>query len=421
VDGLARGASEGAYVFVCYSHDDAAYVERLSEYLRAHDVDIWYDQHLEHGVLWRQEIERRILAAAAVVVVMTPSAKASREVQGEVDLALDRGTPVLGLLLDGDVWYQLKPLQYEDVTGSRLPSPAFVSQLRRYLGPPVPPPEMWERSDILDVLASRDIGQLFRLVQSTTGGTPAQIGALTGLSAAEVDEITHGARTVTSVDQLARIATGLEMPESARTTLFLGQRAPAMATRTIPTQREPASRRYADVTAVYATRSAFTTAYPPHALFDRARRIDAMGLSLNILCQQYSDTGLYNLAASGTRMRLLLLDPDGESIKQREREEGYEPGHLSSLNVLNLGVLKRVRNRLPPEARDNLQIGLYDETIRFNVIIIDDRLCVAQPYLPHQRGVEAPTLVIERDPQRSGLYSTFEHVFISTWEGGRLL
>lgn len=55
------------------------------------------------------------------------------------------------------------------------------------------------------------------------------------------------------------------------------------------------------------------------------------------------------------------------------------------------------------------------------MILLDERLCVAQPYLPHERGVESPTLVIERDPSRSGLYNIFEHVFTSTWEGGRPL
>lgn len=130
---------------------------------------------------------------------------------------------------------------------------------------------------------------------------------------------------------------------------------------------------------------------------------------MNLICQQYADTGLYDLALRGSRLRLLLLDPAGSAIKQREREEGYDQDFLSSLTRLNLGVLRRVQDRLPFECRENLQVAVYDETIRFNIILIHERLCVVQPYLPHSRGLESPTFVVERRDPSSGLYAVFGH------------
>jgi hypothetical protein len=52
-------------------------------------------------------------------------------------------------------------------------------------------------------------------------------------------------------------------------------------------------------------------------------------------------------------------------------------------------------------------------------MLVDDHLCVAQPYLPHGRGVDAPTLVIRRQHAGSGVYSTFERIFTEAWEQAR--
>lgn len=288
------------------------------------------------------------------------------------------------------------------------------------------PASTWEQPDVLDVLARRDVGHLFRIVQKATGATQTQIGIATGLSQAQVSEVMSGSRKITSVEVLARIVTGLRIADPARMTLMLGQRQPtppAPPRHAIPPEAigQLGSQRFADVTAIFPSRSAFASAMPVHTLFDQAKSIRAAGLSLNLLCQQYSDTGLTQLVANGTQLHCLLLDPRGEAIKRREREERYEPGFLSSLNDLNIGVLRRVQDGLPDHARGNMQVALYDETVRFNIFMIDETLCVVQPYLPHSRGVDSPTFVIERQTDQLGLYSMFEQVYTSIWEGSRLL
>jgi len=104
----------------------------------------------------------------------------------------------------------------------------------------------------------------------------------------------------------------------------------------------------------------------------------------------------------------------------REKEEHYPGGELSSLTALNIHSLSsRVRDRLDPESRGRLQIATYDETIRFNMTLVDkpdDHLCVFQPYLPESRGVDSPTFVANRRWPNAGLYPTFETVFDSLWE-----
>jgi len=119
-----------------------------------------------------------------------------------------------------------------------------------------------------------------------------------------------------------------------------------------------------------------------------ASSIRACGLSLNLLCQQYAEHSLRRLAEGGTRIQLQFLDPDGKSIREREAEENYDQGTLSDLTRINIrSVQDRVRRLLPEEARSRLEIGTYDETIRFNIIVVDEQLAVVQPYLPAVGGV----------------------------------
>jgi hypothetical protein len=175
----------------------------------------------------------------------------------------------------------------------------------------------------------------------------------------------------------------------------------------------------ADVAGVFTTRAEFTYAMPPQAMFDDAEEIRAAGLSLNLLCQQYPDQRLRRLVQNGARLECLFLDPDGDAIRAREREEGYTDHFLSTLTKLNIEVLSRVRDRLPAEARDRLSLAVYDETIRFGIVLIDGATCVMQPYLPQARGVDSPTFLLRRDPDGLGLYNTFEQIYSELSERSR--
>jgi hypothetical protein len=177
----------------------------------------------------------------------------------------------------------------------------------------------------------------------------------------------------------------------------------------------------AGVEAVFASRSEFAARVEPRALLDDADTIRASGLSLNLICQQIPDQYLLRHLTGGTQLTCLFLDPDGDAIQAREREEQYQPGFLSNLTKLNIEVIARLRDRLPAEARDRLRLAAYDETIRFNILLAGDHTCVAQPYLPHARGVEAPTLLIRNTSGPGGLYPVFEQVYEALAERSRPL
>ncbi|MEU5829296.1 DUF5919 domain-containing protein [Micromonospora tulbaghiae] len=182
----------------------------------------------------------------------------------------------------------------------------------------------------------------------------------------------------------------------------------------------PTADNLAGLIAVYPSRSQLTAHLPADRLLDGARRVRAIGLSLNMLCQDYADRHWQALLAGGTHARCLFLDPAGTAIQAREAEEGFLSGQLAALTKLNLETLLRVRERLPVELRTRLELATYDETLRFNIVLVDDQ-CVAQPYLTDSRGVDSPAFVIRRDVHRSGLYQVFEQFFESHWQRGKAL
>ncbi|WP_025274254.1 DUF5919 domain-containing protein [Haloglycomyces albus] len=177
--------------------------------------------------------------------------------------------------------------------------------------------------------------------------------------------------------------------------------------------------RYADVTAVYPTRSQFTSEMSAHEIFDDASEIKAAGLSLNTICQQYPTERLVDLIENGTSVELLFLNPTGTSINEREEEEGFQAGYLSALTQLNIDTVSRVLTSLSDDALGRFEIRLYDEPIRFNLLFVNDEVGVAQPYLPASRGVDSPTFVLEKTRQR-GLYQTFRSIYLELWDRGTI-
>jgi Domain of unknown function (DUF5919) len=184
-------------------------------------------------------------------------------------------------------------------------------------------------------------------------------------------------------------------------------------------EKELFSERFADLVATFPSRAAFSSAMPPHVLFARAGEVSISGLSLNLICQQLTDQSLSELIDGGCTMRCLFLAPHGQSIQAREKEEDYPAGHLSALTEMNIHILMKLRSRLAEEAQSRLRIRTYDEPLRFNIVLVDRRLAVVQPYMPAVRGVDSPTFFLRRQPSGLGLMPAFESVFTWLWDRGK--
>lgn len=94
----AYGGSK-PFIFVSYAHKDAADV--FPELCRLHGLGyrIWFDEGIDPGNEWPEEIAKALGNAAHFIVFITPDAVKSRNVRNEIRFALTKGKPFLAVHL----------------------------------------------------------------------------------------------------------------------------------------------------------------------------------------------------------------------------------------------------------------------------------------------------------------------------------
>ncbi|WP_232247750.1 SAV2148 family HEPN domain-containing protein [Kitasatospora azatica] len=191
--------------------------------------------------------------------------------------------------------------------------------------------------------------------------------------------------------------------------------------------------RYADVAAVHADRVRLQRDLPVEDLLAGARRLDALGIGLGMLCQNFTGKRLVRLAAEGCRVRLLFLNPASSAVRRRERELGLGRGELSRSIEMNIMHVRRVRARLRDQGA--FEIRVFDETPRFTAYLVEGArlpgsrrrtgdLGVVQPYLRRARGIESPALVLRASPgapedAEPGLLDVYREEFEGVWADSR--
>jgi SAV2148-like HEPN/Domain of unknown function (DUF5919) len=188
--------------------------------------------------------------------------------------------------------------------------------------------------------------------------------------------------------------------------------------------------RYGDVVSVHQDRVRLQREFPAEDLFGSARRVDAVGIGLNLLVQNFSGRRLIRLAESGCRVRLLFLNPASSAVKRRERELGLRKGELSRSVEMNILHMRRVRSRLRDPGA--FEIHVFDETPRFTAYLVDGDgpggLAVVQSYLRTARGMETPVLVLrgggadvvrEGQDTEHGLFDVYRDEFETVWADSR--
>ena len=88
-----RGAEP--YLFVSYSHRDSALVCAEIAWLQAQGYRVWYDEGIEPGGEWPEEIAVALAKSTQVLVFVSPAAASSVHVRNEVNFALNRHKPLL--------------------------------------------------------------------------------------------------------------------------------------------------------------------------------------------------------------------------------------------------------------------------------------------------------------------------------------
>jgi TIR domain len=86
---------DGQYLFVCYAHDEREVVLEQIEWLRAEGFTVWYDEAIEAGSRWSEDLARAVDGCAAFLYFLSPRSASSRYCLDEVHFALECGRPIV--------------------------------------------------------------------------------------------------------------------------------------------------------------------------------------------------------------------------------------------------------------------------------------------------------------------------------------
>jgi hypothetical protein len=117
-------------LYISYSHKDRDYVQKLAAKLEDEGFEVWIDERLDYGTDWPIEIQKRLDACDALILVMTPRSLVSKWVQNELNRALRKGKPIFPLLLEGsEPWLAVESTQLIDVSGGIMPDERLFGRL----------------------------------------------------------------------------------------------------------------------------------------------------------------------------------------------------------------------------------------------------------------------------------------------------
>lgn len=86
---------DSRYVFVCYAHDERKIVLEQIEWLRANGFEIWFDEAIEAGNRWSEDLARAVEGCAVVLFFLSPRSTSSRYCLDEIHFALECGRPIV--------------------------------------------------------------------------------------------------------------------------------------------------------------------------------------------------------------------------------------------------------------------------------------------------------------------------------------
>ncbi len=88
------------HVFVCYAHADQEVVYPEIDWLQQQGINVWYDEGISAGKVWRAEIATALQIASRLLYYVSHASLQSEHCNREVNYALDLGIDVLPVYLD---------------------------------------------------------------------------------------------------------------------------------------------------------------------------------------------------------------------------------------------------------------------------------------------------------------------------------
>ncbi len=136
-------------VFISYSRADKAFADQLRADLEKRGADVWIDvDDIPVGEKWSSAVQQGLDACTVMIVILSPEATASKNVEDEWQYFLDQDKPLVPVLLrPTKAHFQISRIQYIDFSQQpyRTAFDALCAELQRNgvlftRQKPVPPP-----------------------------------------------------------------------------------------------------------------------------------------------------------------------------------------------------------------------------------------------------------------------------------------
>ncbi len=103
-----------ARIFISYSRKDQEFARKLASALTAINAEVWIDlEDIHAGANWSTAVQEGLTSCDLMIVILTPSSSASRNVEEEWQYYRDNLKPIIPVLLEKTVvHYQLSRIQY---------------------------------------------------------------------------------------------------------------------------------------------------------------------------------------------------------------------------------------------------------------------------------------------------------------------
>jgi len=87
------------YLFASYAHVDGEIVYPELTYLHEQGYRIWYDEGIDPGNEWPEEVAKALASASHFIVFISPNAVNSRNVRNEINFAINNQKPFLAIYI----------------------------------------------------------------------------------------------------------------------------------------------------------------------------------------------------------------------------------------------------------------------------------------------------------------------------------
>jgi len=97
---FAAYRGEDPFIFVCYAHKDSSTIYPEISWLNGQGVNIWYDEGISGGRIWRAEIGTAISSASKVIFYLSRASLDSDHCSREINFAIDEGKEVIPIFVE---------------------------------------------------------------------------------------------------------------------------------------------------------------------------------------------------------------------------------------------------------------------------------------------------------------------------------